>query len=311
MGMQSTSNVFMIRPVAFGFNEQTAVNNFYQNKPEEEVAASTQDRALAEFDLMVKMLIGAGVHVHLMEDTREPHTPDSLFPNNWVSMHHQGTVTLYPMFAENRRQERRADFIPFLVSQGFLISQVKLLTDHEQQEKFLEGTGSLVLDHNHKIAYASLSARTNRELVKDWSQQFGYRPIFFESWQVTPQGKKEVYHTNVVLSVGTDFALVATENIESGKNELIQSLQECGKHIIELNEKQISEFAGNALELSSESGERVLLLSERAWLSLHGHDRVWLESRMKIVSPPLYTIEDLGGGSARCMVAEIFLPQKK
>lgn len=306
--MQSTSKVLMIRPVAFEFNEQTAVNNFYQTKPSDGGASETQAKAAAEFDFMVKSLMTAGVQVHVLHDTPEPHTPDSIFPNNWVSMHHNGTVALYPMYAENRRQERRMDLLPFLTQQGFGVNRVQLYTDHEQNQRFLEGTGSLVLDHEHRLAYASLSARTHPDLVKQWCQDFGYEPVLFEAHQNTALGKKDVYHTNVVLSVGKDFALVGTDNIGQGKTALLEKLESSGKRVIALSEEQINQFAANALELQTETGQRLFLLSERAWLSMEKNDKKWLEERMRVLCPPLYTIEDLGGGSARCMVAEIFLP---
>jgi hypothetical protein len=300
----------MIRPVAFGFNEQTAVNNFYQTKLGEKSEQMVSVHAQAEFDLLSKSLTKAGVSVFLLHDTTEPHTPDSLFPNNWVSMHHRGTVALYPMFAENRRLERRPDLIPFLAEQGFGISNVQMYTDYEHAEQYLEGTGSLVLDHVNRIAYAALSPRTNQMLVEKWCSDFGYEPCIFEAFQQTPWGNKEVYHTNVVLSVGSDFALVGLENISTGSDKLFEKLTATGKHIVTLTHDQISAFAANALELSSANNQRVLVLSERAWLSFTPSQQDWFSQRMTVVCPPLYTIEDHGGGSARCMIAEIFLPEK-
>jgi hypothetical protein len=308
--MQATSKVLMIRPAAFAFNEQTAVNNFYQSNQGEKDPQAIALQAQAEFDLLAKSLTKAGVSVFILDDTAEPHTPDSLFPNNWVSMHHTGTVALYPMFAPNRRLERRPDLIPFLASQDFTIDKVQLYTHFEQSEQYLEGTGSLVLDHVHRIAYAALSPRTHRELVEKWCSDFGYEPFIFEAHQQTPWGTKEVYHTNVVLSIGSDFALVGTENISNGSELLLEKLKATGKHIVALTDAQITDFAANALELVSSHGQRVLVLSERAWLSLDQSDRKWFSMNMTVVHTPLHTIEEHGGGSARCMIAEIFLPTK-
>jgi len=297
----------MIRPASFGYNEETAANNVYQHKPVNTDILSIQQQALNEFDAFAQKLSEAGVSVIIVPDTPEPPKPDALFPNNWISFHQDGTVVFYPMYAANRRIERRKDIIEVVEQQSnFRLNQVIDLTHFEEQNKFLEGTGSLVLDRENKIVFASVSERTAPELVIAFCRQLNYKPVFFHAIE----NNIPVYHTNVVLSVCEKFVVICLDYIssETEKEELLQTFQSINKEVLNITSKQASCFAGNMLELKSKEGESVLVMSTTAYNSLDKQQLSFLNNHCTIIHSPLDTIEKYGGGSARCMIAEVFLP---
>lgn len=309
MQSQTTSTILMIRPVRFGFNEQTAESNTFQNAA---VAAQTRDtaqaNALREFDNMVQQLRSYGVNVIVHEDTAEPHTPDSIFPNNWVSFHFSGTVVLYPMQAENRRAERRMEIIEDLKKE-YQVAKVVDLTAFEQEGKFLEGTGSMVLDRMHRVAFACLSPRTNPDVLNEYENRTGYRTILFHA--VDADGK-EVYHTNVVMCIGDVFAVVCLQAIPDLDERLRirQELENLGKRIIEISLDQMAAFAGNMLQVVSTRGQKLIVMSTRAYESLTPKQIDTIDDYARLLVVDLSTIEANGGGSARCMMAEVHLPAK-
>ena len=301
---QSTSNILMIRPVSFGFNEQTASSNAFQNKHHNERDAQTQ--AIKEFDGFVKTLRDNSVNVIVINDTPELHTPDSIFPNNWVSFHDDGNVFLYPMQAPNRRLERREDIITQL--QGdFKINHIEDLSGFESEEKFLEGTGSMVLDRQNKITYACLSPRTDKEVLNQFCEKTGYKAITFNAFD---ENGIAIYHTNVLMGIGTKFAVICldsiTDNVE--KQIVINSIKENGKALIEITFSQMNQFAGNLLEVKSTSGQTLIVLSKTAYGAFTDEQKSSLSNYGKLVYADINTIETIGGGSARCMMAEVHLP---
>jgi hypothetical protein len=299
----------MIRPVRFIGNPQTSGSNAFQRS-----AALTQEEAqrlaLAEFDALSGALARAGVGVHIIEDTVEPHTPDSIFPNNWVSFHADGTVVLYPMLAPNRRAERRQYILEVLSSRyGFFTSRLIDLTHHEHDDKFLEGTGSLVLDRVNRIAYACVSSRTDLDVLGDFAQQLDYDVVTFEA---TDANGLPIYHTNVLMSVGARFAAVCPVCIrEDARAGVLDTLRSTGHAIFELSYDQMQAFAGNMLELRTNSGGSIVAMSSRALESLTAEQRQSIERHAgPILAVPIPTIEALGGGSVRCMLAELNAPKK-
>ncbi|MBS1530160.1 MAG: amidinotransferase [Bacteroidetes bacterium] len=302
---QTTSTILMIRPVNFGFNEQTASSNAFQNRFAEQ--QQVQDKALKEFDGFVNLLRNNGVEVIVIDDTLEPHTPDSIFPNNWVSFHSDGTVFLYPMMAENRRLERREDIITRL-EDAFRVKHVIDLSRFEQEHKFLEGTGSMVLDRENKIAYACLSPRTNKKVLEEFCHDSGYKPVFFHA---ADQNGMDIYHTNVLMCVGTSFVVICLDTIrdEKEKHELLASFKSTQKQMVAISFEQMNHFAGNMLEVQNKSGESLLVMSKSAWDSLNYEQKAILSSFSKPVYADISTIENSGGGSARCMMAEVHLPR--
>jgi hypothetical protein len=301
---QTTSAILMIRPVNFGFNEQTAGSNAFQNRNAEE--QQVQNKALKEFDNLVDVLRENGVEVIVIDDTPEPHTPDSIFPNNWVSFHSDGNVFMYPMMAENRRLERREDIIMRLEDE-FSIKHVIDLSRFEHENKFLEGTGSMVLDRENKIAYACLSPRTDKEVLDLFCAQSGYKSVLFHA---VDENGMDIYHTNVLMCIGSDFAVICLDSIKDPeeKGTVIQSLKSTQKQVIAISFDQMNHFAGNMLELQSQSGESLVVMSKSAWDSLNYEQRTILSSFSKPVYADISTIENNGGGSARCMIAEVHLP---
>lgn len=299
----------MIRPVSFAGNVQTQASNLFQARAAGVAGADAQTLAAQEFDGLAAALRTAGVNVHVFDDTPEPHTPDSIFPNNWVSFHADGTVVLYPMLAPNRRAERREDLLHALSStHNYRIARVIDLTAHERSEKYLEGTGSLVLDRMHRIAYACVSPRTDLDVLGDFAQQLDYDIVAFEAHDA---GGAPIYHTNVLMSVGERFAAVCAECIrEDERAGVVDALRSTGRRVIELTLDQMTAFAGNMLELRGTQGA-VVAMSARALAALTAAQRAALEECAgPIVAAPIPTIETLGGGSVRCMLAEIFLPKK-
>ncbi|MDY6947999.1 MAG: arginine deiminase-related protein [Pseudomonadota bacterium] len=310
---QTAADVMMIRPVAFTGNPQTQPSNAFQQLDSESgrVDAATQAAALREFAGLVSALEKAGVTVHVFDDTPAPHTPDSIFPNNWVSFHADGTVVLYPMLAENRRLERRLDLLEALSARhGFHASRIIDLTRHEQAGRYLEGTGSLVLDRIHRVAYACVSPRTDLDVLGDFAQQLDYDIVAFEARDA---GGAAIYHTNVLMSVGERFAAVCLSAIRADERDgLLNQLRGTGRTVIDLSMDQMNAFAGNMLELGSSLTGSVVAMSERARDALSGEQRAALEgSAGPIVAAAIPTIEKLGGGSVRCMLAELHIPKKK
>ncbi|MCC6599910.1 MAG: amidinotransferase [Crocinitomicaceae bacterium] len=307
--MQQTPSVLMIRPVAFRYNPQTSADNFFQCRASSIQEWEVHPAALAEFDELVRRLRLEGIEVEEVEDTLTPETPDSLFPNNWVSFHDDGTVIFYPMMAENRRIERRIDIIENLIEKGFVVSRFIDLSSFEHTGKYLEGTGSLVLDRKNRVAYAALSGRTHPEVLKLWSASLDYEVISFNAFQIAGSDRVPVYHTNVLLSIGTGYALVGADCIDdpNEREKVLDSLEKTGHQPIYLSEHQVEQFAGNVLELERAGDLPILVMSTCARNALNGRQISEIESRAKIVDVPLPTIERYGGGSARCMLAEIFL----
>jgi hypothetical protein len=309
---QTTNSILMIRPVAFRMNEQTAVNNYYQKVIENLLPATVNAKAQEEFDVFVSKLRKVGVHVIVVDDTLEPSTPDSIFPNNWISFHENGDVTLYPMFAENRRLERREDILDILEDEGFVINEIMDYTSAEEDGFFLEGTGSIVLDRENGKAYCALSPRADEELFIEFCEDFEYNPILFEAFQTVGTERKLIYHTNVMMSVGETFAIICAESIDDKKERkiVLDSLRGDEKEIILITEDQVNNFAGNMLEVKGFDDKRYLVMSTSAYNSLTKKQIAQIEEHVTILSSSLDTIEACGGGSARCMMAEIFLPKK-
>jgi len=311
--MQSTQSVFMIRPHSFRMNEETAGNNHYQQQAAPSVSAQAIiERAQGEFNGLVQALENAGVQLVVFDELEPFETPDALFPNNWISTHEDGSVGLYPMFAPNRRKERREDVLIVLEHQyQFQIEEVLDFTEFEEHQKFLEGTGSLVLDRVHRKAYAALSERTDERALMHFCDQFGYDPVPFTANQTVDGNRMPIYHTNVMMSIGTHFAAVCLDSIDDAyeRSRVQKSLEDDGLHVIPLTESQIEDFAGNMLEIQGSSG-LLVVMSSRAESALTQHQKKELTQHASIVSAPLDTIENLGGGSARCMIAEIHLPSR-
>jgi hypothetical protein len=298
----------MIRPVRFAFNEQTAGSNAFQDPEALKASASVQEKALLEFDHMVEGLRNHGIDVTVIEDTPEPHTPDAIFPNNWVSFHRDGSVCLYPMFAPNRRLERRKEIFEGL-KRKFRIERTLDFSGYEQENLFLEGTGSMVLDRVNRIAYACLSPRTSEQVLKEFARKMDYRLVSFTA---TDEKGKQIYHTNVIMSIGDKFAVICLDTIADAKERahVLQTLKESGKEVVEISMQQLLRFAGNMLQLKNKSGEGVLVMSTQAYRSLLPEQLRVLEKYNHMFYSDLYTIESNGGGSARCMIAEIHLPEK-
>lgn len=300
---QITNHLLMIRPVDFKFNEQTAGNNKFQVASTE---SDVQSQALKEFDGFVEILRKNDVDVTVVDDTLQPETPDSIFPNNWVSFHEDGSIYLYPMFSENRRLERRKEILEGL-KEKFEVNHVSDLSFYEMQYAFLEGTGSMVLDRVNKIAYACLSVRTDEEVLNNFCMLTGYEPVSFQAVDGT---NFPIYHTNVMMCIGDRFAVICLDSIPDQEEKLAvtMSLSSSGKEVIEITLDQMNHFAGNMLQVANQSAESLLVMSEQAYLSLTKDQISSLEKYARIVHAPIYTIEKNGGGSARCMLAEIHLP---
>ena len=300
---QSTDSVLMIRPGRFYPNPETAADNAFQRNVDRGSDALTL-MARKEFDAAVERLRATRVNVHVFEDTAQPEKPDAVFPNNWISTHHDGRIALFPMYSALRRRERRQDIVEEL-RKHYRVSEVIDYSAFEDEGCCLEGTGSLVLDHLNKIAYVSLSQRSNPNVIQRFADDFSYEPVTFTS--VGSNGQP-IYHTNVMMCIGTSFAMVGLDVIpnEAERQEVRARLEKTGKEIIELSARQIANFAGNAIELHNEGGEKLLVLSSRAGRTLTEEQRERLTCYVRLVPLELPTIE-LGGGSARCMIATIHL----
>ncbi len=307
---QTTNSILMIRPVAFRMNEQTAVNNYYQKVLDGLSLETVNQRAQEEFDAFVQKLRMVGVNVVVVEDTPEPNTPDSIFPNNWISFHENGDVVLYPMFAENRRAERREDILDILEEKGFVITEIMDYTSAEADEVFLEGTGSILLDRENGKAYCALSPRADEELFIEFCEDFEFTPVIFEAFQTVNGERKHIYHTNVMMCIGDTFAVICADTIDDKKERkmVLDSLRGDEKEIILITEEQVNNFAGNMLEVKGTDDRRYLVMSASAYKVLTKKQIAQIEEHVTILHANLDTIEACGGGSARCMMAEIFLP---
>jgi len=300
--MQNTSKVLMIRPLHFIYNAETAVNNSFQVRGDQD---HISEKAVLEFDALVNILRQNEIDVTVVEDSPDPHTPDSIFPNNWISFHPGGIYCLYPMFAVNRRSERKPEVLNLIKKKFNYIHPVDF-THYEQQNIFLEGTGSMVLDRDHKIAYACISPRTDADVLNDFCQRMDYRPVTFHA--VNDEGQA-IYHTNVMMCVADRFVVICMESIPdpSEKNHVSESIISSGKEFIEISLKQMNQFAGNMLQLENRMNKKILIMSSAAFQSLNPEQIQKLSLHNQILQTSLQNIESNGGGSARCMIAEIYL----
>lgn len=309
---QTTNSILMIRPVGFRMNEQTAVNNYYQKVLDGLLPETVNLKAQLEFDEFVVKLRAAGINVTVIEDTKSPDTPDSIFPNNWISFHENGDVALYPMFAENRREERREDILDLLEEDGFKIENIVDYTSAEEDKIFLEGTGSLLIDRPNGKVYCALSPRADEELMIEFCEDFDYAPVIFEAFQTVNGERKLIYHTNVMMCLGETFAVICADCIDDKKERkmVLDNLKADDKEIILITEDQVNNFAGNMLEVRGTDDKRYLIMSDAAFKSLKPAQIEKLQYHCEILTSSLDTIEACGGGSARCMMAEIFLPKE-
>jgi len=299
----------MIRPGHFGFNEETAASNAFQSKTDQLSVAEIRTKAIEEFDGMVVMLRNLDINVIVMDDSPEYQTPDAVFPNNWVSFHENGLILTYPMFAEVRRLERRERILD-AIAEKFEVKAILPLTNFESKEQFLEGTGSMILDRTHKIAYACLSPRTHPEVFDKFCHLMGYKGVSFKA--VDANGK-EIYHTNVMMALGERFVIFVADAVRN-PNELERikrTFADSGKTLIEISIEQMEAFAGNMLQIRNKAGQTYLMMSSQAYQSLNEVQVSKIEAHTSIIHYPINTIELIGGGSVRCMMAEIFLPPKK
>jgi hypothetical protein len=294
-------------------NEQTAVNNYYQKVIDGLMPATVNAKAQQEFDAFVEKLKAVGVNVIVVEDTLNPDTPDSIFPNNWISFHENGDIALFPMFAENRRLERREDILDILEEKGFVIDNIMDYTSAEDDDFFLEGTGSILLDRENGKAYCALSPRADEELFIEFCEDFDLFPVIFKAFQTVDGERKLIYHTNVMMCIGETFAVICADSIDDKKERkmVIDSLKGDDKEVIYITEEQVDNFAGNMLELKGANDRRYLVMSQAAYKCLTKKQIAQLEEHVTILSSSLDTIEACGGGSARCMMAEIFLPKEE
>jgi len=308
--MQITNTILMIRPISFRMNEQTAVNNYFM----EDIDMKNQEingKAQEEFDAFVSVLKNKGVNVIVVQDTKEPDTPDSVFPNNWISFHANGTVGVYPMFAENRREERREDIFDTLEENGFKINDVIDYTSAEEEELFLEGTGSILIDRVNKKAYCALSERADEELFIEFCEDFDFFPVIFTANQSVDGKRLPIYHTNVMMALAENFVVICADSIDDKKERknVLDHLKKDGKEIITITEQQMHHFAGNMLQVLGGNDKRYMVMSSAAYHSLTKDQVTQIEKHCGILHSSLHTIETCGGGSARCMMAEVFLPK--
>lgn len=308
---QTTDTILMIEPVAFYFNAETAENNFFQKQTTED-QGKIQAKALSEFNGMVQLLRDKGITVITVKDTLKPHTPDSIFPNNWISMHSDGLVGIFPMYAENRRTERREDVLDILEDEGYIISSVIDYSSAEEEGIFLEGTGSLILDRENRLAYVALSARSDEDLVIEFCEDFEYTPIIFNANQTVNGHRVPIYHTNVMMCVAENYVVICLDTIDnkSERKMVVETILASGKEIVKISEEQMHQFAGNMLQITN-GEENFLVMSKTAFESLNDDQIAQIERHDKILTPDIPTIETLGGGSVRCMMAEVFLPKEQ
>lgn len=304
---QITDTIMMVRPASFGYNEETAKNNAFQSTTELS-ADELQAKAAAEFDAMVAKLRSKGVRIEVIQDTDEPKKPDAIFPNNWISFHEDGTVITYPMYAENRRIERREEVVEQL-SESYKVDRRYTFDYYEEENKFLEGTGSMLFDRANNIVYACLSERTDAMVLEKYAVLMGSQKVAFRS---VDRNGQDIYHTNVMMALGEDFVVVCLESIQNPaeREELVATLERTGKEIVDINYDQVEAYAGNMLQVKSEDGTRYLCMSQQAYDSLTAEQVATLEKYTQLLPIDIETIETIGGGSVRCMMAEVFLPKK-
>ncbi|WP_171659957.1 citrulline utilization hydrolase CtlX [Flagellimonas amphidinii] len=300
----------MVRPVNFRMNEQTAVNNYFQEDLHLKQADLNQ-KAQQEFDQFVNILREHGVHVVVVDDNEEQDTPDSIFPNNWVSFHYSGTVCVYPMFAENRRKERREDIFSVLEQEGFVINNIMDYTAAEEEGVFLEGTGSILKDRVNQKAYCALSERAHEELFIEFCEDFDCFPVIFHANQTVDGERLPIYHTNVMMAMAENFVVICLDTIDDKKERkyVVEHIKKDGKEVLDITEEQMYHFAGNMLQVIGANDQRYMVMSSAAYNSLRPDQIAAIEKHCDIIHSPLDTIEASGGGSARCMMAEVFLPK--
>ena len=311
MKKQITNTVLMVRPVRFRMNEQTVVNNYFQEEMDlknDEINRQAQQ----EFDVLVEKLRTVGVKVIVVDDIYEQNTPDSVFPNNWITFHQNGDVAIYPMFAENRRRERREDILDKVETEGFDIENVYDYTDAEKENIFLEGTGAMILDRVNRKAYCALSPRADEELFIEFCEDFEYTPVIFKAYQQVNNEQLPIYHTNVMMALGVDFAVVCLDTItdKSERKNLLHHLKEDKKEVINITPEQMCQYAGNMLQVQGKNST-YLVMSDAAYNALTPQQIQTIEKHTQILHSNLETIETCGGGSARCMMAEVFNPSNK
>ena len=308
MQIQAPGSILMIRPSNFGYNPLTARSNAFQIQDARIDPTEISQAAREEFDHFHEHLIENNIEVIVFEDKDGSVLPDSVFPNNWISLHHDGTVVLYPMMAENRRLERRMDILPDLQNKyGYNILKILDYTNHELDGQYLEGTGSVVFDYANGIAYANRSDRTDEQVFNKLCADLGYKGIFFDA--VDPDGN-DIYHTNVMMCLGTRFVVICLDSIpdESMKLKLLHSFEETGHEVIDISFRQLNDFAGNMIEILDRDKQPVIVMSERSYHSLSTDQIKRLSGYGTILSSPIPQIQKYGGGSARCMIAGIYLP---
>jgi len=304
--MNNIHSILMVRPSSFRMNSQTASNNYFQKNTNLN-DAQVLEKACIEFDNLVSLLISNGIPVNVFQDDLVQDTPDSIFPNNWISFHSKKRIAIYPMYAKNRRLERNDKIIKFIESKGIEIDFINDYSEAENHNLFLEGTGSMVLDRLNKKSYCSLSERTSESLVKEFCDEFNYMPIIFKSYQSIDKERKLIYHTNVMMCIANNYSIICLDSIDSliDKQIVLKSLEDDNKEIIEINENQLNSFAGNMIELVYQN-HSFLIMSSKAYKSLTKNQIKKIEKFSKIVHSSVETIENCGGGSVRCMIAEVF-----
>lgn len=308
---QTTNALVMVRPASFRKNEQTASNNFFQKEITNLNTKEILLQAQKEFDDFARLLQSNGVKVIVIQDALTPDTPDAIFPNNWFTTHSDGTIALYPMFAENRRLERNESVFNAIEKEGFVINNIIDYTSAEDEGIYLEGTGSIILDREYKKAYCALSERADIDLFIEFCEDFDYHPVVFNAYQTVNNHRRPIYHTNVMMAIGETFAIICLAAIDDKKErkEVIKQLKETNKEIIDISEAQMHQFAGNMLQVRGGEDQLFLVMSEAAYTSLTKTQLSKIESYCSVLKTSLHTIETLGGGSARCMMAEVFLPR--
>ena len=300
----------MIRPANFAFNEETAANNAFQSRDGKMSAGEMRQNAVREFDNFVNKLRDAGVNVIVADDSPSPAKPDAVFPNNWVSFHQEGFVVTYPMFAPTRRKERREEVIEEILQKGFSFKNRIHLESSEANNRYLEGTGSIIFDHQHRLAYACLSPRTDAGLLEELCQKIGYQKVVFHAVDANGQ---DIYHTNVMMALGETFVVICLDSVRDAaeRRMLEEKFRATGKEIVDITLEQMNAFAGNMLQVRNTMGDTILVMSEQAYHSLTPAQIKTLEQHTRLLHSSIETIETYGGGSARCMMAEVFLPEAR
>ncbi len=306
MRQQTTSHILMVRPAHFGFNEETADSNAFQTRDERLTPSEIRQRARGEFDQFVERLRQAGIHVLVAEDSEQPIKPDAVFPNNWVTFHQEGFLITYPMYAPTRRLERREEVVQVALQAGFPLKKRLHLENNEAVGRYLEGTGSMIFDHLHCVAYACLSPRTDEHLFREVCAVLQYEPVVFHA--VDARGQ-EIYHTNVLMALGETFVVICLDTVRDARERALleEKFRATGKEILTITLEQMQAFAGNMLQVRNGAGQTFLVMSEQAFRSLTAEQVQALEKHTQLLHSPLYTIETYGGGSARCMMAEVFM----